>query len=72
MPINLEEIDKLITQYENQSNEFRKHADNLKFIREKILSGSVDERRIIELSSKLTIDSLNATIKAITDSVKLY
>ena len=69
MPIDLAKIDELINTTQIRFEEAGSNLNNLKFVREKLLYGTDDEKKLIALMAKLTIDNINGLIEAFRDDV---
>lgn len=64
MPIDIVSLDKRIKILQTQYCELTTQIYNLSFIRDKLINGTPQEKRLIYTITELTIDNLNELMKS--------
>lgn len=72
MPIDISAIDENLTKLNKTKFETETQIEYLEFIRDKFLNGTDDEKKIIFITGKLTIDNINLLIDTMHKSMKKW
>lgn len=70
MAIDVKEIDTKLALIALQIKALIREENILKLVREKILHGTEEDRELILIVGKMTIDSINLIIKNIEDNIR--
>lgn len=69
MPIDAKRIDQHIEKLTKLKKETQSQIDMLWFVRDKMMNGSDDDKKLIYFMGKLTLDSINMMMEELRESI---